>query len=174
MPCIANYTAVISADCSTITLTDTSTSGYNGETINSRTIAFTDSLGNLSSANFPNVTGVGDIFTIPIPKDLIYEIVMTLVPSTIAVGSVYVSDQKIASYCNAIKYRDTIIKTELMTRDTKNVLALPDNLIQKLGAVNCYLIAVIEFTRTGDLVACQQALDLLTSLQLEAVNNAIS
>jgi len=171
MPLTANFTASVSSDCKTLSITDTSTANYNGETITSRSLSYANSQGIITTVNFPIVLGVGDVYNITLINDIVYDIILTLTPLVVVTGSVYTNEQIIASACNAIKFRDLTIQNELLTRDTKNVLALPDNLLQKLNALDNYLIAVSEFAKVKDLVSTQQALDLLTSLAIEVINN---
>lgn len=89
MPIITNFTSVVDLDNTLLTLTDSSTAAYSGETITSRSYQITKADGSVTTLDSPVVNGVGDSVTFPLNGDIAITVKLILIPSIVVPDSIY-------------------------------------------------------------------------------------
>ncbi len=155
---IANYT--ISINKGVITLTDSSTANYGGETITARKYIITFSDGTTVELNAPIVAGVGDATTYATTKDLALNIELVLTPSVVDITSTYTKSNNIL----AASFTDSALlemrRKNILESDPKNILSADNSAITLIERISSYYESAKIFIALADLIGAQEAIDL--------------
>lgn len=79
MALTADFDSIINPELTVLSIVDNSTENYDGESIVSRSIEVTTADGESTVHSFPIISGIGDVFQIPVDGDQAMIVEMTLV-----------------------------------------------------------------------------------------------
>jgi hypothetical protein len=160
---VANFTISVGATPTTIIIKDSSTAGYGGESITSRSVVIQDSAGSVT-ITFPIVSGVGDTLTYDLTTVKAVKITLTLTPSVVNASSTYTQLYAYAPLNAFESYKEGLEDQILYDVNPRSVLSSPTTTLRTLEWFNAVLESTQRYVSIGDLGSAQESINCLTDL----------
>jgi hypothetical protein len=160
---IADFSISVGSTPTSIIIKDSSTAGYGGESITSRSVVIQDATGSVTLP-FPIVSGVGDTLTYDLTTVKAVKITLVLTPAVVAPGSTYTQLYAYAPLNAFEAYKESLEDQILYDVNPRSVLSSPTTTLRALEWFNAVLESTQRYVSIGDLGSAQESINCLTDL----------